>query len=138
MTKDKPRIPENHRNSLSVTARTIEKSLDEMEELLSRGGVHKLTYTVHSSYTDDERQSILGTIRELRKANEEMVNDLGLKREERKEEQIIRARVTHLWTILVDSTSRGMRGFGVLPTAPARMIDQHIDRLLKILQRLME
>jgi hypothetical protein len=137
VTKDKPRIPENHRRSLSVTARTIEKSLDEMEELLSRGDVHKLTYTVHSSYTDDERQSILEIIRELRKANEEMVNDLGLRSEERKEVQIIQARVAHLWTILVDSTSRGMKGFGVLSKDHAREVDQHVEKLLNLIQQLM-
>jgi len=130
-------VSSNHRRTLSVTARTIEKSLDELENIILQAGKQKLTYTVRSSYSSDQRQNILGTIAELKDANEEMVKSLGLQRELKDENQILRATATHLWTILIDSTSHGMRGYGMLPQEAAREIDVHVKKLLKILQKLM-
>ncbi len=108
-----------------------------MEQLLNQRGVKKFTSTVHPSYSAEERAFILETIRDLRKTNEEMVKALGLKSDVKNEEQIIRAQIAHLWTILIDSTSHGMRGFGELPSETAHMIDQHVEQLLKILNRLL-
>jgi hypothetical protein len=72
----------------------------------------------------------------MRKVNEEMVCTFQLQKTEREEARILRAAIAQLWTILVDSTSKGMRGFGNLSPELARELDRHVERLLVLLDRI--
>lgn len=132
MTK-KSALPENYRRSLSVTAHTVEETLDKLESILRSNGVEKLTSRVTTSYSGDERERLLEIIAKMRKANEEFVRHFALSKTESDEAQILGASIAHLWTILIDSTSRGMRGYGSLPPHLARELNAHIERLLAVL-----
>ncbi len=129
-------LPPNHRRSLSVTANVVEESLEELERILATPGMQGASYRITPSYTAEERQVMLGLIRKVRAANAEMVGALGLEPRAVLESQILRGQLTHLWTVLVDSRSDGMKGFGKLPAPAARAVDHHVNRLLADLQAL--
>jgi len=130
------KLPSNQHRSLSVTAQTIEQTLDELEAILRSRGIERLTSRVRASYSDRSRQDLLDAISEMRKVNEEMVCTFQLQKTEREEARILRAAIAQLWTILVDSTSKGMRGFGNLSPELARELDRHVERLLVLLDRI--
>ncbi|HTP78885.1 MAG TPA: hypothetical protein VMM57_00625 [Bacteroidota bacterium] len=71
----------------------------------------------------------------MRLANEELVRDFGLDQKESTEKQIVQSSTAYLWTILRNSTSRGMRGFGELPPDSAREVDRRINQLLNLLEQ---
>jgi hypothetical protein len=114
----------------------VEQTLDEMEELLlsRRGG--KLTSRIETSYSEEERARLSTAISEMRRANAEMFLALGLEASHYTEDRIMSAKNAHLWTILVDSKSRGMKGFGELPPELAHAVDFHVSRLLELLKEL--
>ena len=130
-------LPENHRRSLSVTARMIEDSLDESEELLRSQGKGKLVEQIVPSFSQGERDRMLGAISRMRDANTEMFHRLDLEPSHRTEGQIIKAKITHMWTILVDSKSDALRGFGELPSTVAQSINSHVDNLLELLEEIL-
>jgi hypothetical protein len=132
MTK-KPTLPENYHRSLSVTAHMVEETLDKLENILRAKRVEKLTSRVTTSYSEEERQRLLHIISKMRKVNEEFVQLFALSQTESDEAHILGASITHLWTILVDSTAKGMKGFGPLAPHLAREVDKHVDRLLAVL-----
>jgi hypothetical protein len=132
MTK-RPNLPQNHHRVLSSTAHRVEETLDKLETILRSGGVKKLTSTITASYSNEERQRLLHLISKMRRVNEDFVHDFALSKTTSDEARILGASITHLWTILVDSTSKGMRGFGPLAPHLAREVDKHVDRLLAVL-----
>lgn len=129
-------LPENHRRSLSVTAHMIERSLDEMENLLRSAGGGTLTSSIERTYSDEKRQRLLAAIERMKEANAEMVRALNLVPNHYTEEQIIKARNTHLWTLLVDSKPEAMKGFGEMPRDVAAVVDSHVNKLLQLLEQL--
>lgn len=131
-------LPEPHLRVLSATARRVEDTLDRLETMLRSRGIKKLTSTVRSSYSDEERQRLLDSIATMRRVNEEFINACGLVKTELDEARILGAAITHLWTILVDSTSKGMRGFGPLSSPVAKEVDKHMSRLLAVLNEFNE
>jgi hypothetical protein len=129
-------LPPNHHRSLSVTAQMVEQALDEMEELLRSRKNTKQTSRIERTYSEEERAHLLETISKLRRANAEMFVDLDLEASHYTENQIVTAKNTHLWTILVDSKSKGLRGFGGLSAEQARLVDAHVDKLLELLKEM--
>jgi hypothetical protein len=134
--KSKIKLPDNHRRGLSVTAQMVEQTLDEMEALLRSRGNGKLTSKIESTYSENDRQRLLIAISEMRQANAEMFRELNLEPSHYTEDHIITAKNTHMWTILVDSTSQGLRGFGDLSPAMIEAVDLHIKRLLRLLKEI--
>lgn len=130
-------LPSSHRRSLSVTARIVEDSLDEIEKVLTKKDRSKSSHRVTDSLDETTRQKILGVVARLREANEEMFRSLHLEPNVFSETQIVRARIVHLWAVLRDSKSRGLKRFGEMPADAALEVDKNIDNLLGILKEVL-
>jgi hypothetical protein len=130
-------LPPSHRRSLSVTARIVEDSLDEIEKVLMKKERPKSSHRVTDSLDDATRRKILETVAALRESNEQMYRELHLEPNVFSETQIVRSRVVHLWAVLRDSRSKGLKRFGELPGDAAAEVDRHVDNLLTILKGLL-
>jgi len=130
-------LPSSHRRSLSVTARIVEDSLDEIEKVLTKRERPKSSHRITDSLDDAARQKILRTVAKLRQSNDEMFRSLHLEPNVFSETQIVRARVVHLWAVLRDSKSKGLKRFGELPPDVAEEVDRTIDNLLNILKEVL-
>jgi hypothetical protein len=127
-------LPTSHRRSLSVTARIVEDSLDEIEKVLLKKERSKSSHRITESLDPASKDIILSMVAKLREANEEMFHSLHLEPNVFSESQIVGSRIVHLWTVLRDSKSKRLRRFGELPPESATEIDRNIDRLLAILK----
>ncbi|HUI64461.1 MAG TPA: hypothetical protein VL126_06450 [Bacteroidota bacterium] len=134
--KDSIELPGPQRRSLEVTAKVIETTLAEMETLLRSDRKGQLTRKVEPCYTPEEKARMLGAIADMRQANTEMILHLGLRSSYIREDQILNARISHMWAVLCDSTSKGLKGFGGLPPGPAQAIDDHVNELLELLKKI--
>jgi len=130
------RLPSNHQRILSVTAKTVEETADELEPLLRARGIERLMSAVKTSFSEKKRERLLSKIADLRKANEELVHAFQLPRSVVGEEQIVSAALVNLWTILIDSTAKGMKGYGQLEPGVAVDLDMHVHRLLAIIDEI--
>lgn len=131
-------LPDNHRRHLSTMAYIVEESLDRMERLLTSKGVERATSRISLSYSEQERIRLLALVSRMRSVNEDIVHAFGLRRVELTERQVVRASLTHIWTVVLDSTSSGMKGFGPLPDDLAREVDARLAGLLGLLEECFE
>jgi len=132
---EKTKLPDNFRRGLSVTAQTVERALDEMENILLSTN-EKGSTRVLKVYNSEQRTRLLAAVAEMRDANAQMIRILGLESSPRSESRMIGAKTAHLWTVLVDSTAKGLRGFGDLPEEQAQTINFHINTLLQKLKNI--
>jgi hypothetical protein len=130
-------LPSSHRRSLAVTTRIVEDSLDEIEKVLTKKERVKSSRRITDSFDDAARQKMLASVGRLRDANEEMFRSLHLEPNVLSETQIVRARIVHLWAVLRDSKSKGLKRFGELPADAAAEVDRNIDSLLTVLKDLL-
>lgn len=142
ITYNEPRVsimhlPASHRRSLSVTARIVEDSVDEIEKVIRGKERKKSSHRITESFDEETRQKIFVTAARLREANDEMFRSLHLEPNVFSETQIVQARIVHLWTVLKDSRSRGLKRFGELAPEEATEVDSHVDRLLGILKEIL-
>ncbi len=128
------KLPPSHRRSLSVTAALVEESSDELEQLLRARGPRKTASVIEVAYNEADRERLLHALTELRKANEQMIRDLDLQQTVKAEDRIVTASLSHLWTVLADSTSLGLRGFGTLSPDAAQAIDRHIGKMVDLVK----
>jgi len=114
----------------------VEKALVEIEELLRSGRKGMLTERIEPSYAEPDRRHLLSAIARMRELNAEMFRAFKLEPLQYTEEQMIAATRTHLWTVLVDSKSKGMKGFGALSPEQGEVVDSYIGKLLEALREL--
>jgi len=62
-----------------------------------------------------------------------MFDALNLDSAEITEAQIVKGKITYLWTVLVDIKAKALKGYGDLPDDIAQTLDSYIDPLLKII-----
>ncbi len=129
--KENINIPDNHKRSLSVTARHIESSIDDIEELLTKKRHDSVTEKVIANMTQEKREQILQLTKVLREKNQIMFNDLQLNGNVFYEDRIVRSRVSHIWTLLCDSTAEALKGYGDVTPEQAEIINRHINSLLE-------
>lgn len=136
LTENKTVLPENHRRSLSVTSHHIEKSIDGIEELLTNKRSNKLTEKLIRSLNDEIREKILELTRLIRIKNETMFNELDLNSYNSFEDRILRANISHIWTLLCDSTPEALKGYGTLSKQQADLVSLHVNGLLETIDKI--
>jgi hypothetical protein len=130
-------LPSSHRRSLSVTARIVEDSIDEIEKALMKKEKSRSSHHITDSLDEATRQKILSIVARLRESNDAMFHSLHLEPNVFSETQIVRSRIVHLWAVLRDSRSKGLKRFGELPPDAAAEVDRNVDALLAILKDLL-
>lgn len=126
---DKVSLPPNHKRVISVTARLLEKELDDLESLILNNQ-NRLTKRVNKTLSSDQRENILNIIKKVKVKNEEMFRKFDLDFEKLNEHQVVYSKVSYLITILTDSTSKGLKGYGKLDKEAAGMLDDYMKDMI--------
>jgi len=129
-------LSENHLRVLCVVARSIERSLDDIEELLSRKEEPSKLHYIQRSYSEEQRAGILQKVGSLRGRLAEFVRDFQLKGDSRSEQQILDTKVTHMWMLLEDSFSHKLKGYGRVDESVRDELDASVSELLRLLRAL--
>jgi len=130
------KLPPNHNRVISVTAKTIEEELNELEIVLTQKNNNSIIRKFIPSFSDEKRKYLMEKINALRKLNNTMFIELNLKSSEITEEQIVKGKIAYLWTVLIDSKANALKGYGDLPDDLAQILDSHIDTLLKAIEEM--
>ncbi len=131
-------LPENHRRSLSVTAKMIEEGLDDVESKLKGSTNHKITQILEESYDSETKEKIFQVIKDIHAVNREMFTALSLTPQTSYESRVVQSQTVYLWSILVDSTSKNLSRYGDLTTEQSELVDGYISKLLSLLDKLKE
>lgn len=126
---DKISLPPNHKRVISVTARLLEKELDDLESLILNNQ-NRLTKRINKTLSSDQRENILNIVKKVKVKNEEMFRKFDLDFEKLNEYQVVYSKVSYLITILTDSTSKGLKGYGKLEKESAGMLDDYMKDMI--------
>lgn len=129
-------LPENHERSLAITAKYIDNGIKEIESLLLNNNPSSSVLTIVKNLTQEKRIALLELLKELKSINEKMIKDFSLSPEIMYEDRIVRGKISLMWVILSDSTSKGLKGYGTLNPEQAQTLDEYINSLLTIVQQL--
>jgi hypothetical protein len=129
-------LSDNHKRSLSVVARHIANGIDEIESLLLNSGNKNSTSKVIKNMDEEDRKSILNLLMDLKSENNLMVDSFSLKPEILYEDRMVIGKISHLWVLLSDSTSKGLKRYGKLSGMQSDIIDRHINKLLNIINKI--
>lgn len=103
-------LPPNHKHVVSVTAKTIEEELNDLENLLSSRKIDNNIRKIISTFSDDERKYLLEKIGKLKELNNKMFVALNLGSAKITEAQIVKGKITYLWNVLIDSKAKALKG----------------------------
>ena len=129
-------LPENHTRSLAVTARHIDKGIRELESILSNENRDTSALTIVRNLTKEQRNAILELLIILKTRNEKLIKDFYLPPEQMHEDRLVRGKLSMMWVLLSDSTSKGLKGYGEIASDQAKVLDQHIESILEIIYKL--
>jgi hypothetical protein len=119
-----------YRRNLAATCRRVEQSLIELEELLQQQETPAVTRRITHSYSVEKRAELLASVREVRRLNESLFHGLHLKATTTDEKQIVNAKFSQLWTILIDNRPKALKGAGDIPENEAKLIEKHVDEMV--------
>ncbi len=121
-------LPPNHLRSVSASIYLIEKTIDELETMLTQSKPH-FSYETVNDIDDSEKEKLLQSIKQTRAFIAELMRKYSLNREVTYMSRILNARKSRMWEILGDTTSKRMKGYGKLPCETATELDQDINKL---------
>lgn len=123
------------RRSLFAALKMMEKSMNELGDLtgLPRS-FHAVNYI--DALPETETARINEIIREIRARIKRMFEKYGLDKEEIAMMQIINSKKAYLWTILEDSKSQRLKGFGGFPAGIKEEYDKEIEEFIEIISLL--
>ena len=133
---DKISITANHKRSLSVTSHHIENSINDIESILTNHQQDKLTEKFITNMDEEARKDILELVKIVRKQNERMFNELNLHSSNTYEDRIIRSRISHIWTLLCDSTPESLSGYGEVTDEQSKLISKNVNSLLETVNKM--
>jgi len=128
-------LPSNHLRSVSVTVYMIEKSIDELEVMLTTESKY-FTYETINDLDAKDTERMLEVIKQVRKVIDVLVKKYRLNREVTYMSRILNARESKMWEVLSDTTSKRMKGFGYLPEDAAVELDEDIQTLTRLINLL--
>ena len=128
-------LPSNHLRSVSASIYLIEKTIDELEEML-KTSTEPITYKMVNDLEDTEKERLLKSIQQIRAFVAELMQKYKLNSEITYLSRVLNARKSRMWEILGDTTSKRMKGYGNLPEESAQALDNDILALTKLINLL--
>ena len=109
--------------AMSVALQLTEEAMDRIERLLVAPAAG-VTYSLVDDLTGEERKRIPALCGQVRAALEDASARVQAKTLERSRRREIRGEAATLWATLEDTTSKGLRGYGLLrpKTLPSRTL----------------
>jgi len=133
-------MPENElsvpqKRSLFAAMKMIEKSMNELGDLT---GLQRSSFSVlyADKLSNSEEQRINEIILEIRSRIEKMFEKYGLGKDEISMEQVVNSKKAYMWTILEDSTSKRMKGYGNFPVSIKEEYDNEIQEFMNLVSLL--
>ena len=129
------KLPPNHLRSVSASVYLVEKTIDELENMLLADSNHH-TYETVNDLTSVKKEQLLTTFQKVREQVLQLKLKYGLNREITYMSRILNARKSRMWEIMSDTTSKRMKGYGDLSQSTATALDEDIKELTELIHQL--
>jgi len=121
----------NHTRSLSSSLIVVEKSLLELEAMLTNHN-NSCCNMLMKDVDDKTIVTNISAIQEAKKYICELAEKYGTSKDKSSLQRVINAKRAKIWEILTDTLSRKMKGYGTFPKKYAEEYDSDINKLIEI------
>ncbi len=129
------KLPKNHLRSVSVSMYLIEKSVDELQEIIQKGK-NGNTYQVVNDLDEKELENDIKIISKVKEKIAEMSGKYSLRKDVTYMSRIRNSKKSKMWEILCDTNSKRLKGFGELPEDMAEEVDADINAIIELVEKL--
>lgn len=133
--RKKIHLSETHTRSLSSALIVVEKSLLELEDMLTKKADSCCNLLV-KDIDDKTMANNIESIREAKKYIGEMAEKYGTTAEKTSLERVIKAKRAKIWEVLTDTLSGKIKGYGKLPKKYVAEYDADINKLIELTNRI--
>lgn len=131
----KIQLSDNHTRTLSSSLILVEKSLSELESILTSQDNNCCNVLVKD--VDDETiEKNISVIKEAKMYICELADKYGTSKEEMSLQRFINAKKVRMWEMLTDTLSRKIKGYGPFPKKYSGEYDADVSKLIEITNRI--
>ena len=124
-------LDENHRRAINTRLRLLDELLCEFEEYARGREAHAVFYQEVNSLSASQRRLLLADIERIRSLMREMKATLQLEAGVENAGRLVWGKSSSFWEVLVETTSKHLRGYGELSPELARYLDPRMETLIK-------
>lgn len=124
-------MDENHRRAISTRLRLLDELLCEFEEYARGREIRSVFYQELNSISASQRRLVLADIERMRSLMREMKATLGLEPGVENVGRLIWGKSSAFWQVLIETTSKHLKGYGELSPELARYLDPRMEVLIK-------
>ncbi len=130
---DRSEVNLRHRRVIRLNLLILEETMAEVERLIGAEGEGILRRR-RNPLSTATRQELLDRIEQVRRTLVELKDSFGFAVEEQDVTRMIRALLSHQWTVLCDTESRRLRGYGEPAPELAARLDPSIAKLIRLVE----
>jgi len=130
------RVSENHRRVISTTLRLLDRAVCDFDELARGRRREGVMFREKNDLSSAQRSELSACVSRLRWIVHDMRRRLNLEPEVVTASREIGAQCAGLWEVLIETSSRYLRGYGQVPPALSRYVDDQIDSLAAELHKI--
>jgi len=124
-------LSENHRRAISIRVRLLDEMLGEFEQYARGREIHSVFYQEVNNLSPSQRRLVLADIERMRRLMREMKATLGLEPGVENVGRLIWGKSSAFWQVLIETTSKHLKGYGDVPPELARYLDPRMETLIK-------
>ncbi|HXE89348.1 MAG TPA: hypothetical protein VNK82_00120 [Terriglobales bacterium] len=133
---DDPGLNENHLRRLAVSMAMVDAAVVRILDLLDHKPSPARLNVVEPSLSAADTALLREALHKLQPLAEKLARDYGLETHRRDLRRIVAAETSQMWTILENCRPRRMKGLGKVPALAAHQLDQRLDEMISILERM--
>ncbi len=123
-------VSANHRRAISSTLRLLDRVVCDFDELARGRRREGMMFREENDLSSAQRGELASSVSRLRRIMDQMRRRLDLEPEAVSARTETRAQCAGLWEVLIETSSRYLRGYGQVPPELARYVDARIDGLI--------
>ena len=131
-------LKDAQKQSLSITLRIIEQSLDEIVRLADHEHIHGgILYRLENDLSLESREKIQAQAQLIRERIALLAKQFDLDSDEQRISRIAWAKLNYCWEILQQADTMGLRAYGQVDASLDKTLDPHIAALTELVIRLL-
>lgn len=134
--EDVPILNDAQKRRVSIALGHLEKTLVEIERVLTQGDYQGILFELRNNVPPAVREEILFAASVVREHIRVLTERFGLQRMENDLSKQVASSLVYCWETLVDSTSKGLRGYGAVSEALGNELDPELDAIIAQIWRM--
>lgn len=129
-------IDERHRRIIELRMRSFEEALIEIQRLVSTKDEQGIFYRMHNPLSASARRELLEKIEQIKQVLLALKEEFGFSNYNEDIVSRVRGILSYEWTVLCDTESKRLRGYGDPAPELTQVLDPYVARLIALVEEM--